>query len=143
MTEQEAIKRCGMLVNGFSVNHATYEAFTEDGKGYPTFNTMKEFAETCKYALDEIQEYRAIGTVEEIKSFFNENRKAGYKHGYADGYVKAIDEFVERMFRICDDRGTKICAISNAPLYAHEDGTWHSLIRDVAEQMKGGAVCTK
>lgn len=28
---------------------------------------------------------------------FNENRKAGYKHGYLDGYDKAIDEFAERI----------------------------------------------
>lgn len=68
MTENEAIRRCEMLVNGFSINHATYEAFEEDGKGYPTFKTMREFAETCKYALVEVQEYRAIGTVEELKA---------------------------------------------------------------------------
>lgn len=48
-------------------------------------------------ALAEIQQYRAIGTVEEIKSYFNENRKAGYKHGYSDGYNKAIEEFAERL----------------------------------------------
>lgn len=68
MTESEAIKRCEMLIKGFSVNHATYEAFAEDGKGYPTFNTMKEFAEACKYALEEVEQYRAIGTVEEVKA---------------------------------------------------------------------------
>lgn len=75
MTESEAIKRCEMLIKGFSVNHATYEAFAEDGKGYPTFNTMKEFAEACKYALEEVEQYRAIGTVEECRIAVEKHNK--------------------------------------------------------------------
>ena len=126
MTEQEAIKNINAL-NAVCMNKEFYDV---------DFYLALSLAVG---ALEKVQQFEAIGTVEEIKSFFNENRKAGYKHGYADGYVKVIDEFTERMFRICAERGTKICAISNAPLYAHEDGTWHSLIRDVAEQMKGGA----
>ena len=30
----------------------------------------------------------------EIRQGFIENRKAGYNHGYSDGYNKAIEEFV-------------------------------------------------
>ena len=51
MTWDEALKRCDMLINGFSVNNATYEAFKDNEKGYPTFNMVKEFAETCKEAV--------------------------------------------------------------------------------------------
>lgn len=36
-------------------------------------------------------------TIDEARKGFEENRKAGYKHGYSDGYAKAIDEFVERI----------------------------------------------
>ena len=31
------------------------------------------------------------------KEFAEENRQAGYKHGYLDGYTKAIDEFVGKI----------------------------------------------
>lgn len=51
----------------------------------------------CDMYRKENEKYHSIGTIEEIKSFFNENRKAGYKHGYSDGYAKAIDEFAERL----------------------------------------------
>ena len=67
MTENEAIKRCDMLINGMSINNATNRAFEEDGKDYPTFATMKVFAQTCRKALEEIQQYRAFGTVEGFK----------------------------------------------------------------------------
>ena len=81
MTEQEAIERCDRLINGFSVNDSTCDAFRDDEKGYPTFAKMKEFAEECKYALEEAQQlrnemwelnqicrdYTSLGTVEELK----------------------------------------------------------------------------
>ncbi len=68
MTENEAIIRCEKLINGFSVACATSDAFKDESKGYTTFETMRMFAETCKDALEEIQSYRAIGTVEEFKA---------------------------------------------------------------------------
>jgi hypothetical protein len=67
MTESEAIKRCNMLVNGFNVDNATETAFTDIERGYATFATMVEFAETCKMALEIIQELHAIGTVSEFR----------------------------------------------------------------------------
>lgn len=79
MTENEAIR---VLKNGWH-----FAILLED----------KQLIDIAIKALEEIQQYRAIGTVEEIKLFFNENRKAGYKHGYSDGYNKAIDEFVEKL----------------------------------------------
>ena len=52
MTEIEALERCDRLINGFSVNNSTYDAFRDDEKGYPTFAKMKEFAEECKSTLE-------------------------------------------------------------------------------------------
>ena len=43
-------------------------------------------------ALEEIQQYRAIGTVEEVKSIVYIG-----KWGYKKGYNEAIDEFAEQM----------------------------------------------
>lgn len=51
MDEQEALERCDMLINGFSINNSMYEAFKDNENGYPTFNKMKEFTEVCKDAL--------------------------------------------------------------------------------------------
>lgn len=50
---------------------------------------------------------------------------------------KAIDEFAETIRDICHKYPIGNDADTNEPLYAHEDGTWHNLIDDVAEQMKG------
>ena len=46
------------------------------------------------------QKQQIAGWLEELKEArkgFNENRKAGYAHGYSDGYAKALDEFAERL----------------------------------------------
>lgn len=52
--------------------------------------------------------------------------------------AKVIDEFAERMKDICKTHSVGEDEHTNEPLYAHEDGTWHNLIDDVAEQMKVG-----
>lgn len=67
MTVNEAIERCDKLINGYSVNYSVSYAFSENGEPYPAFRVMAEFAETCKKALEEIQAYRAIGTVEQLQ----------------------------------------------------------------------------
>lgn len=75
----------------------------EEIQQYRAIGSVEQF-EWCKDAShwkelfkDKLEQYEAIGTVEEIKSYFNDNRKAGYKHGYSDGYAKAIDEFAEKL----------------------------------------------
>ena len=68
MTENNAIERCDMLINGLSIDNSTNNAFKEEGKDYPTFATMKEFAKTCKKALEKVQAFEEIGTVEEFKA---------------------------------------------------------------------------
>ena len=50
---------------------------------------------------------------------------------------KVIDEFAETIRDICHKYPIGNDADTNEPLYAHEDGTWHNLIDDVTEQMKG------
>ena len=51
--------------------------------------------------------------------------------------AKDIDEFAEAIRGICYKYPIGTDADTNEPLYGHEDGTWHNLIDDVAEQMKG------
>ena len=68
MTENEAKERCDLLINSLSVNNGVESAFCDDLKGYVTFTTMRGFAQTCKKALKEVQQYRAIGTPEECRA---------------------------------------------------------------------------
>ena len=50
--------------------------------------------------------------------------------------AKVIDEFAEALRDICKNHSIGNDEYTNEPLYGHEDGTWHNLIDDVAEQMK-------
>lgn len=132
MTENEAIKRIrniGMMCND-------YESCKY---GHDCATSCLIAVDMAIKALEEIQAYRALGTVEEIKHFFNENRKAGYKHGYSDGYAKAIDEFAERLktdyvnfdlYYILQDNNF---AFENTSLKSYQN-----MIDEIAEEMKGG-----
>lgn len=52
---------------------------------------------------------------------------------------KAIDGFAEKIREICSNHSVGADSKNNnEPLYAHRDGTWHSLIDDVVEQLKAG-----
>lgn len=63
----------------------------------------------------------------------------GYEDGMKDGYTKAIDDFAEKLKEICSNHSVGADSKNhNELLYAHKDGTWHSLIDDVAEQLKAG-----
>lgn len=105
-------------------------------KSYMDSHAGRSQSEALAYAIEavkEIQQYRAIGTIEEIKSFFNENRKAGYKHGYSDGYAKGIDEFTERLKDLiakdvedAENSNDLCCEI------------FQSEIDEIAEQLKAG-----
>ena len=53
-----------------------------------------------------------------------------------DGYNMAIDEFAEKLKQMCADKAIGIDRKLGIPLYMHKDGKWHSLIDDVAEQLK-------
>lgn len=96
--------------------------------------------------IEELTEYRAIGTVEELQSMKEKNdtlralyedaRKEG-NHLIAKERAKVIDEFAEAIRAIHYKYPIGTDADTNEPLYGHEDGTWHNLLDDVAEQMKG------
>lgn len=62
------------------------------------FMQIEDSENDSKFLEDDyIANDMAIEALEELKEArkgFNENRKAGYKHGYSDGYNKAIDDFV-------------------------------------------------
>ena len=101
-----------------------------------------EDLEIALLSMKELREYRELGTVEEIKSFFNENRKAGYKHGYSDGYAKAVDDFAGNMKDKSSDilfwlmkRQEEGYGTSNGELH----DKWLSKIDEIAEYLKGGA----
>lgn len=83
---------------------------------------LRDFAENFK---EELEQYRAIGTGQEIRQYFNENRKAGYEHGYSDGYKKGINKFIDKAY---EELGA-----SENDIYAKE------IIIEIAEQLKGGA----
>ena len=53
---------------------------------------------------------------------------------------KVIDKFAEVIRDICYKYPISTDADTNELLYAHEDGTWHNLIDNVAEQMKAGGI---
>jgi len=147
MTESEAIKRCEMLIKGFSVNHATYEAFAEDGKGYPTFNTMREFAEACKYALEEVEQYRVTGLTPSmvkdlIKSCQKHHKNALENAHIVDEYraieeelrASVIDEFYDEVLNF-EDYIEPIEERNGVLLYSGRDIT--NMIADIKRKMKG------
>ena len=67
MTENETIERCDLLINSLSVDNGVTNAFCDRSKGYVTFEKMREFTLNCKKALEEVQQYRKIGTVMECR----------------------------------------------------------------------------
>ena len=74
MTENETIERCDLLINSLSVNNGVTNAFCDRSKGYVTFEKMREFTLNCKKALEEVQQYHKIGSVEKClknKDFLN------------------------------------------------------------------------
>lgn len=53
---------------------------------------------------------------------------------------KAIDDFISKIKDVCANRSVYTDRYNNELIYAHEDGTWHSLIDDVLEPLKVGGV---
>lgn len=162
MTENEAIERCEKLLNGLSVNHSVNRAFAENDKIYPAYRVMVDFANTCKKALEEIQQYRAIGTVEEIKVLKEKETeillKDGqflYQQGLVDGYANAIDEFAEKLkerlkgMQMVELQGEDVCPCAEtgeACPYMNQDIGCQYCAREqtikeldeIAEQLKEG-----
>ena len=97
--------------------------------------------------LEEIQQYRAIGTVEEVKSIVNIG-----KWGYRKGYAKAIDEFAENLKRkileeiydVSDRQKNYEVGSDMSMTCSHIMGTlrdvYHRIVDEIAEQMKAGGI---
>lgn len=95
------------------------------------------YGDLCDMSLVTAQRYENIANwLEDYKRInkFND----GY---YKAGYTKAIDDFAEKIRDICSNHSIGVDSKNNNELlYAHKDGTWHSLIDDVVEQLKEGGV---
>ena len=91
------------------------------------FQKHKQYAEWLK----ELKAYK--------ENEFNVLAKDGqslYQMGVLDGYKRGINNFKELAMDTCRNHGTGVAHDdSREPLYAHEDGTWHSLLDDVAAQL--------
>ena len=88
------------------------------------FDTATQMTMTLNQAYirgrqDEIEKFRVL--------------QSGYE---AEIRNKAIDEFAEKMGRLCENSAMALDRYDGRPLY-NKDGTWHDLINDVAEQLKG------
>lgn len=76
-------------------------------------------------ALNELMQYRAIGSVEEVKAIVNIG-----KWGYRKGYNKAIDDFVHKV----KEHQYVLSDVINSKDY----GMFTIGIEQIAEQLKAG-----
>lgn len=67
--------------------------------------------------------------LKEARKGFEENRKAGYTHGYSDGYAKAIEEFAERL------KYEHKQTITTESVYISR--SFDEVVDEIAEEMRG------
>ena len=73
------------------MDNGVTNAFCDRSKGYVTFEKMREFTKSCKKALEEVRQYRQIGTVEECRAAVEKQTAAKPLGGMdADGNDYAI-----------------------------------------------------
>ena len=71
--------------------------------------------------------------LKEARHCMEGNRKAGYNHGFMDGYNKAIDDFAERLIRYVD------CGHLCSPTEVRwSDLSVVEMVKKLAEQLKAG-----
>ncbi len=117
---------------------------------------LKAFNATIQ-ALEEIQQYRAIGTVEELRAIKSDGFTDHLLNmGYTKGYRKAIDEFAEALkerlkgMQMVELQGEDVCPCSETgeecPYINQDIGCQYCAreqtikdIDEIAEQIKGGA----
>ena len=125
MTENEAIKRIKECMNT---------------PNFQPYHYMNEALEMAIQSLEEIQQYEAIGTVEEFKAYKNGDCMNDCEHYdncanyiYSKGYNRAIDEFASELenHSICADtgKGYEVKMEWVSPV---------TRIKEIAEQMKAG-----
>lgn len=150
MTEIEAIKKCNTLINGFSINYSVSYAFSEnDEVPYPTFRVMEEFANTCKKALEEIQQYREIGTMEEVQAIkqwksdmiedFCKYDASSFEELIRNSRNKAIDEFTKRLKDSLKNNFRHLLSVDTDGFEWLTTDAVGTHIDKIAEKMKGGA----
>lgn len=123
MTDRESV-----IVNGKEV-----VLYREIETGLYRFS--KDAVDLLLKSLEENEQYKAIGTVEELKAFRSNDftqdlLNMGYTKGLKDGYVKAIDDFAERIKQgdVIEYMGSYVSYEAIA-----------SFIDEIAECLKGGA----
>ena len=93
MTIDSAIR----IERGSAKNHRESETKNCDIYKYrdKVHTSLAEYHEQLAEWLEELKEAR---------KGFEENRKAGYKHGYSDGYNKAIEDVMEKAREIQEEQ---------------------------------------
>lgn len=116
MTEQEAIKHIDSMCCSCS--------YWNDGKCHEDGKCFESMQMAIK-ALEETQEYRAIGTVEEFKAL---------KEADMRGANTAVDEFANYLHRIAKE--------NNGLRLSSETRSWtHPCIFDYLEEFKNDQIC--
>lgn len=96
MTENEAKERCDLLINSLSVNTGVESAFRNDSTGYMDFTTMREFAQTCKNALEEVNRWHTSIVNPRIKNVFaNHSTQICHNCDHKDEYIEELEAEVE------------------------------------------------
>lgn len=111
-----------------SINEAIKHAMkvAEEKRNYfaPSGEFMGDNPDCVKCAEEHEQLAEWLEELKEARKGFEENRKAGYEHGYADGYKQAVDEFLKK----CKERVEKT-QIDRLELFE---------ICEISEEVKGG-----
>lgn len=97
MTENEAKERCDLLINSLSVNNGVESAFRNDFTGYMDFTTMREFAKTCKKALEEVKCWHTSTVNPRIKNVFaNSSTQIRQNCDHKDEYIEELETEIEQ-----------------------------------------------
>ena len=83
------------------------------------------------------EQYQLAEWLEELKEArhcMEENRKAGYNHGFVDGYNKAIDDFAEKAIKIVYEANNR----DRNPQPRDMVADIHYKLLEIAEQLKAG-----
>lgn len=116
-----------------------YKSKVQDYEAIGTVEDVQEIFSLCKTLQEIVKKYSAIGTVEELKAFRSDDFTEELLNvGFAKGYNKAVDEFTERLKE-------KLKAMSDEPAYYHENEDYfvgicsaENVVDDIAEQLKNG-----
>lgn len=101
MTENEAKERCDLLINSLSVNTGVESAFRNDSTGYMNFTTMREFAQTCKKALEEVDRWHTSIVNPRIKNVFaNHSTQICQNCDHKDEYIEELEAEIEQYQKI-------------------------------------------